>query len=252
MIDVRKRSFGIGYRYVWFAETPDLLQAIRPVVFAQCRRTTPLLGFVRRSFTTSVVDLSAPAEALLKNMSESGAYNIRRAKRDGVTTREVQTRSEFLDFYAAAAPSVGLGPLTPLEFVGWGEQTIALAADLGGEALVMHCYLIDRQKSRARQLYSVSLHRSLSSKEGRVLTARANRLLHYDAMLLFKSKGLAEFDLGGYAKNSADPRLASIAEFKGSFGGREVREDHFVSLPMYALQTAAKVASGLFKRKEAA
>jgi len=236
MIVVKKRRSSIPYAYIWFAQKPDILRALSFVIFAQCAHSRGCFGFVRRAFTTKIIDLQAANEELLKNMSRKGAYEVKRAKREGVLVRSIGNSTEFLSFYNTFAAMKGLSPANGDELAGWGREIQGLAAVTDGVPVVMHTYIVDCDRGRARLLHSASQFRQAASAEERAGIGRANRLLHYEAMLHFKALGLAEYDLGGYAKGSADAQLANIAKFKDTLGGREVREDHFVSLPLDALQ----------------
>ena len=243
MIVIKKRRSAIPYKYIWFARKPETLRAVDLVIYAQCGHAHPCLGFIRRKFSTKIVDLQASGEELLKNMSRKGAFDVKRAMRDGVQVRDIGDVEEFLTFYNSFAPQKGLAPVGRDDLAGWGRQIAGLTATIDGVPAAMHTYVVDRDRSRARLLHSASLFRQAASAEERTSIGRANRLLHYQAMLRFKELGLAEYDLGGYAKDSPDPQLANIAKFKDTLGGREVREDHFVSLPLYVLQQLGSLMS---------
>lgn len=236
MIVVKKRRSGIAYKYVWFAHKPVPLSGFGLAIYAQCKHDRPVPGFVRRPFCTKIVDLRACEADLLKNMSRRGAEDVKRAKREGVTLRIIDDAEEFLPFFNAFAAGKGLSPVTSDELAGWGREIVGLAAMVDGSPAAMHTYIVDRDDSRARLLHSASLFRQSASKEERAAIGRANRLLHYEAMLHFKAQGIVSYDLGGYAKDSADPQLANIAKFKDTLGGEVVREDHYVSLPLHMLQ----------------
>jgi len=239
MIVVRKKRNSIPYRYVWFAPKPSPRDALDLVIFAQCKHDQPVLGFARRKFTTKIIDLRKSGEELLKGMSSRSGTEVRRARREGIEVREVEDVDEFVAFYNAFAVAKKLSTVSADELVNWRTETVALAAVLDGAALAMHSYIVDRGDSRARLLHSGGVFRSMISNEERAVAARANRLLHYEAMLRFKELGIEKYDLGGYAQDTLDPQLANIAKFKDTLGGEVVREDHYVSTPLYLIQRTA-------------
>ena len=243
MLVVKKKRGGIAYKYVWFADKPTLAQAFGFAIFAQCKYGQPLPGFSRRKFLTRMVDLQDSAEVILKNMSRRTAFDVKRAKREGVVVEEVKDMAEFLAFYNAFAAGKGMSTVTAGELANWGSNTVALAARIDGVAVAMHSYIVDPQDGRGRLLHSGSVFRQMASNEERSAIGRANRLLHYEAMLAFKAQGLTRYDMGGYAKDSPDPQLANIAKFKETLGGQEAREDHYISLPLLVLQSIAALTA---------
>lgn len=50
-------------------------------------------------------------------------------------------------------------------------------------------------------------------------TPGASNLLHWEMIKALKSKGIAEYDLGGARRETDDPRLQGIFKFKERFGG---------------------------------
>ena len=240
MLDISENRHGLTYNHIWFAERPSLARAFAPVIYMQCRHKGPALGYRSRVFHTVLLDLTADADTLLRNMSHTTSYEIRRARRDEVAIRPVDSMAEFISFYNEFAASKGLSRLEPGDLFGWGHKTLAFAAMMDGEPIAMHSYLVDRTTGRARLRYSASHFRSLHDSNHRNAIGRANRYLHYAAMLHFKEAGLTTYDMGGFAKDTTDPEMAAINRFKDGFGGVVVREDHFFSLPMHALQIAKR------------
>jgi len=67
------------------------------------------------------------------------------------------------------------------------------------------------------------------------VVGRANRFLHYEDIRYFKEHGYETYDLGGYAKDTQDPKLQGINVFKESFGGTIVEQYNYYS-PLYKLE----------------
>jgi hypothetical protein len=242
MLRFKKTKFGIRYAHIWFGQKPRLTECLSLCAYLQCKHDGTVPGFVRRSFTTKLIDLGQPAESLLKGMNDSTAYKIRRGRRDGLTLKIVESLDQFLDFYNAFAESKKRGKLTALEIDGWGKHSLAFAAMKEDTALAMHSYIVDASESRARLLHSASLFRQFTDSARRNEISRANCWLHFETMLHFKEMGLANYDLGGFAASSTDPDLVRIATFKAGFGGTEVVEANYYSLPMLALQNVNRLS----------
>jgi hypothetical protein len=251
MIAIKKKRSGIAYEYIWFAPRPDPLRALGFTIFAQCGHNGPVPGFIRRSFLTKIIDLNRSDEAILKDMARRTATDVKRARRENLPVRKVEDLDEFLAFFNALAPGMGMSRVGRAEFDNWGHETVALSASINGKVVAMHSYIVDHADGRARLLHSASTFRQQETSEDRAAVGRANRALHYEAMLYFKQQGIAKYDVGGFAKDSADPQMANIAKFKDSLGGAEVRESHYVSLPFYALQKLTRMASAASKLQSA-
>ena len=112
-----------------------------------------------------------------------------------------------------------------------------------GDDEVIEIGLDSMEASAAKVAFVVTIH----DAEARKLTGLAHRLLVLEDMLRFRSQDLRDYDFGGYALGTEDPKLASINRFKDSFGGRIVAEPNYVSLPLHlclAVRDWARRASG--------
>ena len=101
------------------------------------------------------------------------------------------------------------------------------------EPLVMHLYLVDYIGKRVTLSYSASLFRYEKLSTVKNIIGNANRFLHYNDMIYFKSKGFKIYDLGGYAKDTNDSEKKGINFFKDSFGGEFIEESNYFSIPAY-------------------
>ena len=118
------------------------------------------------------------------------------------------------------------------------------AAFDGQEQVVMHSYIVDREASRARLLHSASLFRNVDDSKERNAIGRANRLLHFKAMMLFAEQGFDCYDFGGYAMDTEDRDLVSINRFKDEFGGELAEESSYLSYPMFLIKALRGNLSG--------
>jgi hypothetical protein len=81
--------------------------------------------------------------------------------------------------------------------------------------------------------------RDVGSGQQRAIS-RANRLLYWHDMLIFRDKGFNIFDLGGYYPDwaPADPHMKRINEFKASFGGRLLTEANYLSCALHGYRVS--------------
>lgn len=237
MIKIKKAWKGLAYEYFWFAQRPKLSRALRPVLYAQSKYREPCFGYVRRRFITRIVDLRRSEASIFDSLRGQTKSDVKRALREAIDVRPIADLSQFVDFYNAFAPLNRQPKVRPPEFANWGRDTVALGAFIDGAPVAMHSYLVDRTEWRARALHSVSIIHALRNGKKRNEVGRANRLLHFQAMLYFKGQGMEKYDVGGVPREAKDRKLRSIAEFKSTLGGEEQVEYHYVSIPLYVLQS---------------
>ena len=247
MLETRYRSRFPSVRVAWFCDRPSWPACFTLAEFKQCRSSEPRAGFVRRTFHTKLVDLRATPDEILASFQPRTRSMIRQAGKLGVSTGEEVDRGRFLALYNAFAAQRGLAQLTGLHPLARPDATIVTAARLADRVLVMRGYLVDRGAARVRNLVSCAELHAPDDAEARKLTGLAHRLLVLEDMLRFRSQDLRDYDFGGYALGTEDPKLASINRFKDSFGGRIVAEPNYVSLPLHlclAVRDWARRASG--------
>lgn len=222
---IRIPGRAVVYGELWYDEGPPRHAGVDVVVHRQL--DAPLLDARSTPSLTMYSDLSAPADAILREFSDTCRYQIRRADgKDGLELEVVVDPEgkidEFCDFYDAFArqKSIWLADRRWLESASRAGQIILTAALRGGEALVRHAHLVCG--TTARLAYSGSLFRG-ADQEYRALVGRANRWLHWRDMLLLKESGIGRYDWGGLFDDESAPERAGINRFKRSFGGRETR-----------------------------
>jgi hypothetical protein len=226
---IDRRKSGLRIRDVFFARPDDcpptagadlcyFLQAQAPVADAD-------------PFYTSLIDLAQDEAALLDGINKGFRYEIRRARdKDLLQAQLAQpdaaTLDRFYAYYDAFAGSRALAganraKLSALQAAG--ALVLAWMPDVresaGPEApwLSAHLYIVDGERTR---LYHSASPVSLPASD-RQLIGRANKLLHWEALLHFKAAGCRTYDLGGLSMGDA---LKAIDDFKRSFGGVVVKE----------------------------
>jgi hypothetical protein len=200
-----------------------------------------------RQLHTLVVDLAADEEAIFEQMSKDTRSKIRRAMQKDPLTAAAATEpsaadvDEFADFYDrfAAAQSVS-GAFRPRLYAlaESGNLVITAVSDDDGQVLVRHAYVAAR--GRGFMLYSGSVLDQSGDSGVRNLIGRANRLLHWHDIRLFKERGFDLYDFGGLDVTGRSEKTAGIARFKQGFGG-EVR-------PVYSSTSARSALGAVVKR----
>lgn len=74
---------------------------------------------------------------------------------------------------------------------------------------------------RARLLHSASHFRNSNDSGYRNMVGRANRWLHWKALLRFKASGHTCYDWGGWYDGTDDDARLNINRFKEGFGGEK-------------------------------
>ncbi|RZM20525.1 MAG: hypothetical protein EOO88_35930 [Pedobacter sp.] len=206
------------------------------------------LGYKRSDFYTKLIDISVPEDIILSGLDKDTAYDIRRGKKDGIHTNIHTDLNQFVEFYNGFAQTKGLNQIN-LAALHNGNNLLVTKAEIDSEVLVMHSYILDPSAKRVRLLHSASLYRNAEmGASKRSLVGRANRLLHFEDMILFKSQGYSIYDMGGYAFKTADQSLQRINLFKDGFGGRLVLESDYWPLTFLFVIRMRSMLSRLINR----
>jgi lipid II:glycine glycyltransferase (peptidoglycan interpeptide bridge formation enzyme) len=165
--------------------------------------------------TTRMLDLSPPEEALWSGLRSSARWSVNRSRRSGIRVVEADGSrlGDFHRIHAAAMARAGVLPRAPRTYDEmWavlaprGMARLLFAEDAAGEPLAT-LFLVS---CGAR---NVDLYSGTTPEGDRT---RANYLLKWEALLRSRAWGFTEYDLWGLPN-------PGIAEFKASFGGREIR-----------------------------
>jgi hypothetical protein len=231
MIEIETKIGPLLNRTKWFAREVSWIDSFRLVSYIQSAQQSSRLGFVRRSFQTKVIDLTASEDEIFGQFRKNTQREIRMARREGVTCHFNGDPATFRRFYNHAAKC--LRPIRSAFIEAVAIETCVSYAQLDDTVLVMHCTLIDRTLRRARIWYGCRRHEPEDSSGFRQMVGRANRLLHFEDMRHFKNQESTIYDLGGYSADQTDRKVMAINAFKDSFGGRLLVEANYVSYPLF-------------------
>lgn len=230
----------------WFADRPSISNCLLNY-YKQSSYCGTVTGYYREPFFTKVIDIDREISVFEAEFDRGTAYEIRRSLKDGVETSVETNLPYFIKFYNLFAGSKQL-PRLNSSFYKYKSNIVITKATYKDEDVVMHAYLIDDELKRVRLLYSASLFRTEKATQSRAVIGRANRLLHYKDMCLFKDEGYKTYDLGGYAVGTTDDALLKINQFKDSFGGTLVQESDYLPITAKLYTTFNKILRhGAFK-----
>jgi len=240
---IDRARFGLRLRDLFFADGRGLSCAGVDLIHAV---QSPTPGANATDFYTSLIDLNRDEAQLLDGISKGFRYEIRRAAdKDGLATQftpslDAGALTRFADHYDAFAASKAIAPANRIKLAALAARQALVLATVAepdghetGHWLAAHLYVVDGR--RARLYHSASL-----SAEGpeRQRIGRANKLLHWRALLHFKAAGLACYDMGGISMGEA---LKAIDDFKQAFGGELTREYNFLQPVSWKGQLALRL-----------
>ncbi len=199
-------------------------------------------------FLTSLIDLTIDVDSIFNRIKKNVAYEIRRAKnKDLVAIRILdaekdEDRAVFIKFYDRFAASKGLAPSNKEKLKQLAKEngllmSVSIVEQNRNNWLSAHAYICDG--NRARLLYSGS-DISMHDTKDRQLIGRANKNMHWHMIQFFKENNYKEYDFGGLGSQE---EVKNIAEFKLSFGGREVLEYNFLK----GISIKGMIAISVFK-----
>jgi lipid II:glycine glycyltransferase (peptidoglycan interpeptide bridge formation enzyme) len=170
---------------------------------------------------TIEVDLSIDEDQILNGMDKGTKYEVRRCLKENLVIENINEISTFIEFYNHFAKIKNLNLISKDNLNFSPDLILRGIKNIENQFLSIHVYVVNESGAIARLLYSATNIELFD--DNKALIGRANRLLHYDDMLYFKSNGYKRYDLGGYAHNTEDKLLKGINKFKKGFGG-SVRE----------------------------
>lgn len=226
MITIENKFLFLTYKRIFFAEKFPALKKTDFVSLRQYSGEIPK-NWKEKKFVTLITDLTKSEEEIFSQIAKNTKYEIRRAEKEGVKTG-FSSAEEFRIFFNNFAAVKGLKKLSKLNTAAYAPFLTATKAELNSKTLAMHAYLVDKENSRARLLYSATVNRNLQNSDLNCI-GRANRFLHWQDILYFKNIGLKKYDWGGIADNPDNPETKGIDAFKEAFGGIPITENTYES-----------------------
>jgi len=229
MISLVNNILLFKYKRIWFPSIVPKVGFFDFISLRQCKKeiqeSIDTKKWIKVNFRTLHNNLLEDGDILFSNIEKNTKYKINRAIKEGVET-ERATLEEFLPFFNDFAPTRNLKKLTRNNLKAYKDALIITKAFQNETVFAMHAYIVDKEEGRARLLYSATVNRDTSSIDLNMV-GRANRLLHWKDMLMFKDLGLSIYDWGGIAGDPEAKETAGIDSFKMAYRGIPVEEPHY-------------------------
>lgn len=194
-----------------------------------------LFFFYREKYMTVVNDLTLDPNLILKNINRQTRNAIRQARNYGIQCRMGMQLDRFIKFYNQFANTIRIVPSRLDELESIGSSLFISYSSLNGTICCAHSYLVDRKNKRVT-LYQSASARYFSLVYEPKIIGIANKLLHYEDILFFKSLGFEIYDFGGYFEYLNGNNKRGLNEFKLLFGGTISNQFQYFSLPLYFLK----------------
>src|SRR5699024_647962 len=172
------------------------------------------------------IDLNQSEETLMKEMSKSARYSVRRAIRDQIQIKYIDNPTltdieNFTTFYNQFAEAKGIEPCKLEKLIGLMKAELLYltyaqdenGVSLGGSALICNVEI-------AIVLYGASILFDDTEYSGQYIS-RANRFLHHSEVMHFKGKGCHTYDLMSLSTDKDDKEFQKINDYKRKLGGEE-------------------------------
>ena len=217
MITIKRKALILSYSQIWFANEISILNIWKIITYKQSFYSKKRFGFIKKEFATVEIDLTQSVDQIFMNFSNTIKNEIRRAQQEHIMIKINNDLELFQSFFNEFAINKGINPIT-FEKLKSHENKYLLTFALSEQAIISaHYYLVDKQSSRVRLLYSASAR--FSDSNNRNFIGRANKLLHFEDMKYFKEIGMEIMDFGGITIPAKTKEQIGINSFKESFGG---------------------------------
>ncbi|MGP1439701.1 MAG: hypothetical protein ACTTJ3_03055 [Treponema sp.] len=217
------------YKRIWFPSIIPKVGLFDFVSLRQCKKeiaeNIDTKEWIKINFTTLHNNLLEDESVLFSKIAKNTKYEINRASKEGVEITKTNLK-EFLVFFNAFAPTKHLKKLRTNNLKAYKDSLLITKSFRDEVVFAMHAYVVDKDEGRARLLYSATVNRNTSNIDLNMI-GRANRLLHWKDMLMFKDEGLSIYDWGGIVGDKNAKETQGIDSFKMAYGGIPIQEAHY-------------------------
>ena len=235
MIRFTKKFYFWKVQDTWFVYQYRFSHAFTLAQFSFVKKHDSTPRFCVKDISHTVeLSLEPGMESIIAGFRNTVKQEVRKAEQEQVTCSFREDTDRFIEFFNDFAALKKLYPAKKDMIRSMGAHFQTSFAEIDGEMLVAHSYLVDPELGICRLFQSAS--RRLDERFDRKLIGRANKLLTAKDIQHFKEKGFKLMDFGGYAENTSDKGLQGINDFKLSFGGHKAECINYYTWPYAVLR----------------
>lgn len=226
MLSVTRKIWGIHMTQIYFPEGKNFSMGSSSDLVGITQSTNPMKGL--KPMETLQKDLTKNVEELFLEISKSTRKQIKQAQKDpslhsmiisDPTDEEILLFRDFYNQFAETKNTYYCSPFHVKTLKLLRDQKALVLTKVVGSDQQPICYRVyAADGKRAMPFYSASHFRLTDDANVKRLAGKAHRLLKWDDMLWFKSKGYQIYDSGGLTND------VNIRNFKLEFGGEIVTE----------------------------
>ena len=240
MIKFHKKIAVFKVYETWFTHKYSLrdIFGLNAFMHIKGKRSKKIFG-VREITHTIEIDLMQETDCILSNFSGGICNQSKKSEKEGTTCFFHHDIDGFVKFYNDFATKKGTYTTSKEKLQTLGNYLKISSAKNNGKILAAHSYMVDEELGIVRGINSGTMR--LNDNYDKNLIGRANKYLFLKDILHFKKMGLKTFDFGGYAKDTTNPSLKGINEFKLMFGGKVVKCINYYSYNYWLLKKVTKL-----------
>lgn len=240
MIRFKRKFYFWKVQDTWFQYQYSIKDLFRLSMYSYVQRTDQKPRFCVKDINYTVENsLEAPMEEIVGKFRKANVQGIRKAEQLGIVCSFREDLDTYIPFFNAFAKTVNLYPAQRDMIESIGKNFETSFAELNGDLLVAHSYIVDESVGVARLFQSGS--RRHDEQYDRNIIGHANKMLTMKDMEYFKQRGIKIMDFGGYAEGTTNKSLMGINEFKLSFGGEKVACTNYLSWPFFILRKLSQL-----------
>lgn len=216
---VELRQFATHYGVFMVKIEPELLkqkETVADLLKMRLVKVTP----IQPNFSTVLLDISEELDTVMAHLNQKGRHAIRRAERDGVTTKLVDATDENCQIMYELLEKTAEGSFGIRHFDYY--QTFWQRYSKTGLGQLFFAYVDDQVVAAA---FALAFGKKGTYKDGASVRERtvygASHLLQWRVIQWMKSKGVTVYDLCGAPPsdqiNNPEHRHYGIGRFKTSF-----------------------------------
>lgn len=238
MIQIKRKFLSVlPVNEYWFIYPGGFWRLAGLNVYNHLRKdiSSPLL--VKAANHTVELDLGRSEEEIFGSFSSTFRTHIRAAEKSGVKCYFDNDIDKFVKFYNDFAATKGLPAESASRLKGYGDSFRICYAELDGEVLAAHSFIVDHDQKIARLMQSASRRFDESFDKNKI--GKANKYLHFWDMKEFREMGILSYDFGGYMETHSEKVIDSLLDFKLNFGAQQKTTANYYTLGYYVLRQLA-------------